>query len=36
MLINELKKFTKIITIEEHSSIGGLNSIINELIIKII
>ena len=33
-LINELKKFTKVIIIEEHSSIGGLNSIINELIIK--
>ena len=32
-LINSLKKFKKIITIEEHTSIGGLSSIVAEQIL---
>tara|TARA_B100001057_G_scaffold499776_1_gene611737 strand:- start:1471 stop:2442 length:972 start_codon:yes stop_codon:yes gene_type:complete len=33
-LIKNLKRFKKIITIEEHTSIGGLGSIIAEIILK--
>ena len=33
-LIKQLKKFKKIVTIEEHTSIGGLGSIIAEIILK--
>jgi transketolase len=33
-LLKEIKSYEKIVTIEEHSIIGGLNSIISELIVK--
>lgn len=33
-LLNEIKKFKKIITIEEHSIIGGLYSIISEIVTR--
>ena len=33
-VLKEIKSFDKIVTIEEHSIIGGLNTIISDLIIK--
>ena len=33
-VLKEIKSFEKIVTIEEHSIIGGLNTIISDLIVK--